>query len=65
MTESVWDYPRPPRVDPLQRRARVEFEGQTIAESYAALRVLEMSHPPAIYFPRADVVWICCGPPTA
>ena len=55
MNESAWDYPRPPRVEPLQRRARVEIDGETIADSTSALRVLERSHPPAIYFPRGDV----------
>ena len=55
MTESVWDYPRPPRVEPLRHRARVEFGGETIADSTRALRVLETSHPPTIYFPREDV----------
>lgn len=55
MTESVWDYPRPPRVEPLRRVARVEFDGLTVARSDSALRVLETSHPPTIYFPRADV----------
>jgi uncharacterized protein (DUF427 family) len=55
MSESVWDYPRPPRVEPLRRVARVEFDGVTVASSESALRVLETSHPPTIYFPRADV----------
>lgn len=55
MTESVWEYPRPPRVEPLHHRARVEFDGETIADSTRALRVLETSHPPTIYFPREDV----------
>lgn len=53
--ESVWDYPRPPRVEPCLRRARVIFGGETIADSTRAVRVLETSHPPAIYLPRADV----------
>jgi uncharacterized protein (DUF427 family) len=55
MSESVWDYPRPPRVEPLRHVARVEFDGVTVASSGSALRVLETSHPPTIYFPRADV----------
>lgn len=55
MSESVWDYPRPPRVEPLRHVARVEFDGVTLARSESALRVLETSHPPTIYFPRADV----------
>jgi uncharacterized protein (DUF427 family) len=53
--ESVWDYPRPPRVEPSPRRARVEFAGQVIAESDGALRVLETAGPPCWYLPPADV----------
>ena len=53
--ESVWDYPRPPRMEPCARRARVVFGGETIADSTRAVRVLETSHPPAIYFPPEDV----------
>jgi uncharacterized protein (DUF427 family) len=34
---------------------RVELGGQVLAESDRALRVLETSHPPTIYVPRADV----------
>ena len=55
MTESVWDYPRPPRVEACARRARVEFAGETVADSDRALRVLETSTPPTIYIPLADV----------
>ncbi len=53
--ESVWDYPRPPRVELSELRVRVEFGGQVIAESSAAYRVLETSHPPTWYIPPADV----------
>jgi uncharacterized protein (DUF427 family) len=53
--ESVWDYPRPPRVEPLDRHVRIVLGGQTIAESDRALRVLETASPPAIYVPREDV----------
>jgi uncharacterized protein (DUF427 family) len=53
--ESVWDYPRPPRVEPLDRHVRIEFGGETIAESDRALRVLETASPPTIYVPREDV----------
>src|SRR6476619_1625525 len=53
--ESVWDYPRPPRVEPLDRHVRVVLGGETIAESDRALRVLETASPPAIYVPREDV----------
>ncbi|MEO6795610.1 MAG: DUF427 domain-containing protein [Candidatus Dormibacter sp.] len=40
-------------------RARVEFDGTVIADSRQALRVLETSHPPVIYFPAADVRQEC------
>lgn len=53
--ESVWDYPRPPRVESTDRHVVVEFDGMTIADTRAALRVLETSHPPVFYLPVADV----------
>ena len=53
--ESVWDYPRPPRLEPCLRRARVELGGVTVADSERALRVLETSQAPGIYFPPEDV----------
>ena len=53
--ESVWDYPRPPAVEPCKRRVRVVRGGVTIADSAHALRVLETSHPPGIYIPPQDV----------
>lgn len=53
--ESVWDYPRPPAVKPSRRRVLIEIQGETVADSTAALRVLETSHPPTIYVPRADI----------
>lgn len=59
MTESVWGYPRPPALEPCARRVRVQFGGVTIADSVAALRVLETSHPPSIYIPPADVDPVC------
>ncbi|HWH12174.1 MAG TPA: DUF427 domain-containing protein [Solirubrobacteraceae bacterium] len=53
--ERVWDYPRPPVVVACDRRVRVELAGQALADSRRALRVLETSHPPAIYVPLVDV----------
>ncbi|HEY2014131.1 MAG TPA: DUF427 domain-containing protein [Bryobacteraceae bacterium] len=53
--ESVWDYPRPPRLEPTARRIRVIFAGETIAESTKAYRVLETSHPTVYYIPPDDV----------
>ena len=53
--ESVWDYPRPPRVEPCDRRVRIEHGGEAIADSERALRVLETASPPTVYVPAADV----------
>jgi uncharacterized protein (DUF427 family) len=53
--ESVWDYPRPPRVEPVVARVRVVVDGMTVADTTRALRVLETSHPPVYYLPREDV----------
>lgn len=53
--ESVWDYPRPPRLEPVTRSVRVVFGGLTLAETDRALRVLETSHPPVYYLPPDDV----------
>ena len=39
--ENVWDYPRPPAVEPCTRRVRVELRGVVLADSEHALRVLE------------------------
>jgi len=53
--ESVWDYPRPPRVERTARHIQVVLNRVVIAESRAALRVLETSHPPVYYLPPHDV----------
>ena len=53
--ESVWDYPRPPGVEPVKEPARLEIGGLVLAESRRALRVLETASAPAVYLPEADV----------
>jgi uncharacterized protein (DUF427 family) len=53
--ESVWDYPRPPRVEPSPRLIQVDLCGVRLAESRRTLRVLETSHPPVYYVPPEDV----------
>jgi uncharacterized protein (DUF427 family) len=55
VAESVWDYPRPPRVEPSSRRIRVELGGESVADTTRAHRVLETSHPPVYYVPLDDV----------
>ena len=49
--ESVWDYPRPPRVEDVRGRVTIEFNGRTICDTGGAKRVLETSHPPTVYVP--------------
>jgi uncharacterized protein (DUF427 family) len=51
--EDVWEYPRPPRVEPVALPVRIVFAGRTIATTDAAFRVLETSHPPVYYLPRS------------
>jgi uncharacterized protein (DUF427 family) len=53
--ESVWDYPRPPRVEPVPDRLRVVVAGTTIADTTRGFRVLETAGAPVYYFPRDDV----------
>ena len=62
MAESVWEYPRPPRVEPTARRIRVELGGETIVDTTRAHRVLETSHPPVYYVPLAEVAPGALGP---
>ncbi len=51
----MWDYPRPPAVEPCDHHVTVSFGGEVIAESRRAVRVLETSQPPAYYLPPDDV----------
>jgi len=53
--ESVWDYPRPPRVEETDERVTVDFGGARVVDTVRAVRVLETSHPPVYYVPREDV----------
>ncbi len=54
-TESVWDYPRPPRLEPTARRIRILQAGVVLADTSHALRVLETSHPPVYYIRPQDI----------
>lgn len=53
--ESVWDYPRPPRLEPSSKRVRIIFNDETIVDTTGAYRVLETSHPPTYYIPPEDI----------
>ena len=39
--ESVWDYPRPPRLEPCAKKIEVKFGGVVIAENTRSLRPLQ------------------------
>ncbi len=53
--ESVWDYPRPPRLEDVEGKVKVVFGGVTLAYTTRAKRVLETSHPPVYYVPPGDI----------
>ncbi len=53
--ESVWNYPRPPRLEPVDARVRVAFGGIELADTRHAYRVIETGNPPVYYLPQADV----------
>jgi uncharacterized protein (DUF427 family) len=53
--ESVWDYPRPPRLEDSPKHIQVIFNGVIIADTTHAKRVLETSHPPVYYIPPEDI----------
>jgi uncharacterized protein (DUF427 family) len=53
--ESVWDYPRPPAVEPVAERLKVIFAGQTVAETDTAMRIIETASAPVYYFPPNSV----------
>lgn len=53
--ESVWDYPRPPRLERDTRSVVVRHEGVPIAQTSRAVRVLETASPPTFYLPPNDV----------
>lgn len=53
--ESVWDYPRPPLLERSSRHVVVRLGDRVVADSTAAYRVMETSHPPTWYLPPGDI----------
>jgi uncharacterized protein (DUF427 family) len=53
--ESVWDYPRPPRLEASSKTIKVFFNGILLAQTQKSYRVLETSHPPVYYIPPTDI----------
>ncbi len=52
IVEDVQDYPRPPALQKVPQRLRILCGGRILAETLAALRVLETHHAPTYYLPR-------------
>jgi uncharacterized protein (DUF427 family) len=50
--ESVWDYPRPPRIEPTAEHVEIRLGGVVIADTRTAYRVLETAGPPTYYLAR-------------
>jgi uncharacterized protein (DUF427 family) len=53
--ESVWSFPRPAIAEPTNARIVIEHLGRTVADTRAAIRTIETSHPPSYYIPRRDI----------
>ena len=48
--ESVWDYPRPPRLEPCEKHIIIVVAETKVVDAGQSFRVLETSHPPVYYF---------------
>jgi len=53
--ESIWDYPRPPKIELFTKRIRIEFAGEIIADSIRSYKVMETASPPCYYIPQKDI----------
>ena len=53
--ESVWDYPRPPRLEAVSKNIQIIHQGIELVNTNKALRMLETSHPPVYYIPASDI----------
>lgn len=51
---SVWDFPRPPRIEPVDAALRVMDGKRVIAATVRGVRVLETAGAPTYYFPPGD-----------
>lgn len=53
--ESVWDYPRPPRIDPVENKVVIKCGPGIIADTTNSIRILETAGPPVYYIPKKDI----------
>ncbi len=57
--ETVWHYPRTPRVEPTTKRIQVIHADRIIVDTRDAYRVIERGHPPAYYVPPEAILFPC------
>src|SRR4029079_536289 len=60
--DSVWEPPRPPRVEASQRHIVVVVAGEVVADTRRALRVLRANQPPVYFVPPEDYRRACFRP---
>jgi len=56
--ESVWDYPRPPRIEKVEKEISIVSKKDPsiiILKTKNAYRILETSHPPTYYMPVDEI----------
>ena len=57
--ESVWDYPRPPKITIDAREIVITWNGVEIARTIKAIRICETASPPTYYIPQIDINMEC------
>jgi len=57
--ESVWDYPRPPKITIDAREIVITWNGVQIARTIKAIRICETASPPTYYIPQIDINMEC------
>ena len=53
---SVWDFPRPPVIEDVNKLVKVSHASTLIAQSNEAKAVLETASPPTYYIPEEDIM---------
>jgi uncharacterized protein (DUF427 family) len=53
--ESVWDYPRPPKIENDSREIIIKWEGIELVRTTKAIRICETASPPTFYIPENDI----------
>jgi uncharacterized protein (DUF427 family) len=53
--ESVWDYPRPPAIQKVDKTVVVRYGDKVITRSDRPIKIMETASPPGYYIPMEDV----------